>query len=122
MYKVLIALFALGLTDGLYADGFEMKGIINNIDDNAKTISVNNVTIQVMPQTHIKLDDCGIFGMDVDGRFVDLKKFVDLKVGSFVEVEAWPNSSVNSNAANSSNNISYVASEIEQKCVSNKAY
>lgn len=114
MNKVLAILFAIGLISGLQADGFEIKGIINNIDNNAKTISVNNITIQVMPQTHIKLDDCGIFGMDVDG------KFSDLAVGSFVEVEAWPNSAVNGVAPNAT--TSYIASEIEQKCVSNRAY
>lgn len=114
MKKALVLLLTIGFTCGLYADGFEIKGIINNIDQNAKTIVVNNITVQVMPQTHIKLDDCGIFGMDLNG------KFVDLAVGSFVEIEAWPNSAVNGAPQNAS--VSYIASEIEQKCVSNRAY
>ena len=114
MKKILATLFAIGLVSGLQADGFEIKGIIGNIDNGAKTISVNNVVIQVMPQTHIKLDDCGIFGMDVNG------KFTDLAVGSFVEVEAWPNSALN--GANANVPSGYIASEIEQKCVNNRAY
>ncbi|RDU57859.1 DUF5666 domain-containing protein [Helicobacter sp. MIT 99-5507] len=111
MNKILAMLFTIGFISGLQADGFEIKGIIGNIDNSAKIISVNNINVQVMPQTHIKLDDCGIFGMDIDG------KFSDLAVGSFVEVEAWPNSAVNSGTG-----ASYIASEIEQKCVSNRAY
>lgn len=112
MKKVLMSIFAAGLISGLSADGFEIEGIISNIDQNAKTILVNDFVVQVMPQTQIKLDDCGIFGTDKSG------KFVDLAVGSFVEIEAWPSSSVD--GANTK--ASYIASEIEQKCVSNKAY
>lgn len=114
MKKVLSILFTIGFISGLCADGFEVKGIINSIDQNAKTIVVNNIGIQIMPQTHIKLDDCGIFGTDIDG------KFSDLSVGSFVEVEAWPNSAVGNGVQNTS--VSYIASEVEQKCVSNRAY
>lgn len=113
MKKLLVVLFVIGFTSGLCADGFEVKGIINHIDDNAKTISVNNVVFKIMPKTHIKLDDCGIFGTDLDG------KFSDLEVGSFVEVEAWPISAV---GGVSQNDATYIASEVEQKCVSNRAY
>lgn len=110
---MIASMFIIG---GLNADGFDIKGIINNIDNDAKTITVNNIIIKVMPQTHIKLDDCGIFGMDMNG------KFVDLTMGSFVEVEAWPNQAVQNQANTSSNAASYIASEIELKCVKNKAY
>lgn len=117
MKKILASLFFIGLISGLQADGFEIKGIIGGIDNNAKTILVNNTNIQVMPQTHIKLDDCGIFGMDVNG------KFSDLAIGSFVEIEAWPNSAVNGVVPNTTNAAAvYIASEIEQKCVNNRAY
>lgn len=110
--KKLFILFVLGL--GLVcADDLEFKGVINKIDAAAKTILVNNVVIQVLPQTHIKLDDCGIFGIDIDG------KFSDLEIGAFVEVEAWPSSVVNDAA---STQASYIASEIEQKCIRNRAY
>ncbi|RAX54623.1 hypothetical protein CCY99_02345 [Helicobacter sp. 16-1353] len=112
-----IAVIASLFLSSLSADGFEIKGIINSIDNNTKTITVNNIVVQVLPQTHIKLDDCGIFGMDMNG------KFVDLAMGSFVEIEAWPNQAVQ-NQVNATTNpaVGYVASEIELKCVSNRAY
>lgn len=99
----LLALFSLSTAN---ADGIEIKGIINAVDNNAKTITVNNTLLQVMPQTKIELDGCGIFGTDKVG------KFVDLSVGSFVEIDAFPNQ----------NGAPLIASDIELKCVSNRAY
>lgn len=118
MKKILTsAIIALSVGFGsLYADGYEIKGIIGNIDNNAKTISVNGMLIQVMPQTRIELDDCGIFGMDMNG------KFTDLAVGSFVEVEAWPNQVVQNQIDTGNTTANYIASEITLECVSTKAY
>lgn len=120
MRKVLLsAIVALAaLTSTLSADGYEINGVIGGIDNNAKTITVNGIIIQVLPQTRIELDDCGIFGMDLNG------KFVDLAIGSFVEVEAWPNQVVQNqtNVSVPNTQASYIASEITLECVSTRAY
>lgn len=68
-----------------------------------------------MPQTVIELDDCGMFGQDIYG------KFVDLKVNSFVDVDLVLNNyqfDPNQPPAN----LSYIAEKIELKCNRNSAY
>lgn len=112
--KIFKIMILMGLMTNLNADEMEVKGVITTIDNNAKTILVNNFLIQVMPQTQIKLDDCGIFGTDKIG------KFVDLTIGSLVEVEVFPKYAIQDQTIASNSN--YIASEIELKCTKNKAY
>ena len=115
---------ALGLVlciSGLFAGGMDLNGLITAIDNQNKTITINGVLVQVLPQTKIKLDDCGIFGTDLAGKFVDLKQ------GSFVEAEVFPNmSSVAGQYATQNAGATgapvYIAEEIELKCTRNRAY
>ncbi len=112
MRKIILMLF-FGCFGLLFADGMEMQGLIANIDNDNKTITINNTPIQILPQTKIKLDDCGIFGTDIYG------KFVDLTLNSFAEVELFPNTAF---AAGQTAAPAYIAKEVEIKCSSNRAY
>lgn len=120
--KKIAILVAILLSSGVaFADGIELKGLITGIDNDKKTISINGTLIQVLPQTEITLDDCGIFGTDVRG------KFVDLKLNSFVEAEVFANmlnvaGEYATADAGKSGAPAYIAEEIELKCVSNSAY
>lgn len=121
MKKIIASVFLMMCVGILNASDIEFKGIITSVDNAKKTISVNNTLIQILPQTKVKLDDCGIFGTDLIG------KFSDLKVNSFVEVDAFPNNAamVGSYAtqdAGKSGAPLYIAEEVELKCVKNSAY
>ena len=118
--KKIILCALLGIS-GLMAGGMDLDGIITAIDDKNKTITINGYLVQILPQTKIELDNCGVFGMDIAG------KFVDLKVGSFVEAEVFPNMSsvvgqyATQNAGTAGAPV-YIAEEIELKCTRNRAY
>lgn len=120
MKKTLIALFVLFTI--VFADDMEIKGLITNIDDTNKTIAINGTTIKILPQTKIKLDDCGIFGTDLAG------KFIDLKLNSFVEAEVFPNMSNIAGGQYATHDAGqvgapiYIAEEVELKCTRNSAY
>lgn len=120
MKRMLIALSVL--LSIVIADDMELKGLITNVDDANKTIAINGTTIKILPQTKIKLDDCGIFGTDIDG------KFVDLKLNSFVEAEVFPNMSSIAGGqyatpdAGKAGAPIYIAEEVELKCTKNSAY
>lgn len=119
MKKIILAL-SLGIS-AIFADGMDLNGIITDINDTNKTITINGYLVQVLPQTKIELDECGIFGMDLAG------KFVDLTIGSFVEAEVFPNmvsvagQYATANAGTTGAPI-YIAEEIEVKCTRNRAY
>ena len=118
--KKIILCVLVGIS-GLFAGGMDLEGLITGIDDKNKTIAINGVVVQVLPQTRIKLDDCGIFGTDLAGKFVDLKQ------GAFVEAEVFPNmSSVAGQYATPNAGAAgapmYIAEEIELKCTRNRAY
>lgn len=82
--KVLFLSLLLGL-GVLKANDIEINGQITAIDDANKTITLNGTqVIKVFPHTKLKGDNCGLFGSDLRG------KFVDLKVNMFVEVEMLP--------------------------------
>lgn len=99
----------------LFAD-MDVKGLITSIDDSEKSIIVNgNTKIKVLPQTKIKLDDCGLFGNDIYG------KFADLKVNSFVDIDVFVTGN-QTNTMQSNQDIIYIAEEIELKCNKNSAY
>lgn len=98
--------------------GMDVKGLITSIDHSKKTITINNnITIQVLPQTEIKLDDCGMFGNDIYG------KFTDLKVNSFVDVDVFMmGNQMSASPQNQADSLSYIAEEIELQCHRNRAY
>ena len=116
-----LALCALLCASGLFAGGMDLDGLITGIDNQNKTITINGVLVQVLPKTKIKLDDCGIFGTDLAGKFVDLKQ------GAFVEAEVFPNMAsvagqyATQNAGTAGAPV-YIAEEIELKCTRNRAY
>lgn len=83
--------------------GSDIKGIIQAIDDNQKTITVNGSIIKVMPYTKIEQDACSM-GWDT------LKKFADLKTGDLVDVDLIYNDN------------KLIAEDIEIKCKKNRAY
>lgn len=119
MKKIVLAL-SLGF-GAIFADGMDLNGILTDVNDANKTVTINGYLVQVLPQTEIKLDECGIFGMDLSG------KFVDLKVGSFVEAEVFPNvasvaGQYATQNAGSAGAPLYIAEEIEVKCTRNRAY
>lgn len=99
MKKVVLGSILLGT--GLFAS--DITGIIQKIDNDRKTITINGNAIAVMPHTKIEQDSCGI-GWDSD------KKFIDLKVGDLVEVDLMHG------------NKELVAEDIEIKCIKNRAY
>lgn len=100
MKKILLGTSFIGLSLLLGAD---IKGVIQNIDQNQKTIVVNGTTIGVMPYTKIEQDSCGM-GWDTP------RKFSDLKVGDFVDVDIMYNGNMP------------VAEDIEIQCMQNRAY
>lgn len=83
--------------------GSDIKGIIQAIDHNQKTITVNGMVIGVMPYTKIEQDACPM-GWDTP------KKFADLKQGDLVDVDLIYN------------NNKPIAEDIEIKCMQNRAY
>lgn len=122
MKKMALCL-ALGglLASELMAGGMDLNGIITGVDDTNKTITINGFVVQILPQTKVKLDDCGIFGTDLNGKFVDLKQ------GSFVEAEVFPNMSsvagqYATQNAGTAGAPTYIAEEVELKCTRNRAY
>lgn len=99
MKKILILFTLVGLNFVLA----DIKGIIQSIDSDKKTITINGTVIGIMPYTKIEQDSCGM-GWDTP------KKFVDLKQGDFVDIDLIYN-----------NNMP-IAEEIEIKCMKNRAY
>ena len=96
-----LVLGALLLSSGAFAS--DITGIIQKIDNSAKTITLNGNAIKVMPYTKIEQDACGI-GWD------SAKKFADLKEGDLVEVDLMHGDK------------GLVAEDIEIKCMKNRAY
>lgn len=83
-------LFASALLTGsmLFADSVKLQGTIAEVYDNNKTLLIDSIyggqmTVRILPNTEIDMDNCGIFGMDKHG------KFKDLKVGDFLEVKLY---------------------------------
>lgn len=80
---------ALFLTSSwLFADGYKIYGTISQLYENNKTLIIDSVNgasmaVKVMPNTEIDMDNCGLFGMDKQG------KWKDLKVGEFVEMKLY---------------------------------
>lgn len=84
MKKSILFASALLASSMLFADSLKLEGTIAQIDDNNKILLINPIyggemTIKVLPNTEIEMDDCGILGMDKYGTFKDLR------VGDFLE-------------------------------------
>lgn len=82
--KKSLATLLIAFASSAYADG--IYGTIVDINDPAKTILVETTygerfNMKILPNTEIDMDDCGLFGMDKQGTFKDLK------VGTFLEAE-----------------------------------
>lgn len=116
MIKIFQAiLLFLFLYDFAFGKGFKIKGIIANVDNTSKTIIVDSfygdsVVVQILPNTEIELDKCGVFGMDKYGTFKDLLP------GLFVEMKLYFQ---NSSDEGKTNPIAY---EVEIECHKRKAY
>lgn len=130
--KVVVALSAVLVSSSLYADSW-LKGSVIEVKDEQKTIVVDTiysgpVEVKILPDTKIKLDDCG--------WFKERGKFVDIKVGTFVKVDgnyasyAIPASysasqSAQSQAASSQSAVPQnmaIATKVKVKCNPTKAY
>lgn len=97
MKAILIFLFCIGIA---FAG---QEGVIEAINMEDKTITVNGTIIKVLPNTKIEEDSCWL-PWDVS------KKLVDLKIGDIIELD-----------------LIYLngmptATKIEIECVRNKAY
>lgn len=115
MKKNILAIGVLLASLTLFADSVKLEGTIAQIYDNNKTLLIDSIyggqmSIKVLPNTKIEMDDCGIFGTDKDGTFKDLK------VGDFLE------SKISYGVATTPNTQAIpVAREIEIQCYK-KAY
>ncbi|AJC86938.1 hypothetical protein [Campylobacter sp. RM16704] len=104
----------LSLSSFAYADG--IYGTIVDINDGEKTILIDTtygqkMNIKILPNTEIDMDDCGIFGMDKQGTFKDLK------IGTFIEAEifhGYTQTTPNPQVPNQTQNIT--AKEIKIDC------
>lgn len=95
-----VAMMGLSVSAVMASD---ITGLIGNVDNTQKTITVNGNVIKVMPYTKIEQDACGA-GWDIP------KQFADLKNGLLVEVDV-----------EYQNNV-LIAEDIEIKCQQNRAY
>lgn len=83
MKRRIATLFAV-LASAAYAEG--IHGTVVDINDTAKTVLLETMNgerlnMKILPNTEIDMDDCGLFGMDKQGTFKDLK------IGTFLEAE-----------------------------------
>lgn len=99
-----------------WGDSFKLEGTIASVDNTNKTITVDSIygdsiVVQVLPNTEIELDDCGVFGMGKYGTFKNLLP------GTFVEIKLYFQNFNNGNER--ANPIAY---EIEIECYKKRAY
>lgn len=114
MRKILIGFISLCLGMSVFGDSFKLEGIIASID-NEKTIIIDSVygdsvVVQVLPNTEIELDNCGVFGISKYGTFKNLS------LGAFVEVKLYFQNAANGERTNP------IAYEIEVECYKKRAY
>lgn len=120
--KVVVALSAVLVSSSLYADSW-LKGSVIEVKDEQKTIVVDtiysgSIEVKILPDTKIKLDDCG--------WFKERGRFVDIKVGTFVKVDgnyasyAIPAAQSSSQSAVPQNMA--IATKVKVKCNPTKAY
>lgn len=113
IFKLGLAFLCLGVL--AFGKGFKLEGVIKSIDNANKTITVDSIygdsiVVQVLPNTEIELDHCGIFGIGKYGTFKNLTE------GSFVEVK------LHFQNPNNGDNPKPIAREIEIECHRKPAY
>ena len=99
MRKILIGFISLCLGMSVFGDSFKLEGIIASIDNEKKTIIIDSVygdsvVVQVLPNTEIELDNCGVFGISKYGTFKNLS------LGAFVEVKLYFQNAANGERTN----------------------
>ncbi|AKJ54171.1 hypothetical protein CD56_07615 [Campylobacter lari] len=75
-----------------FAFAYKVQGILKNTTTNSLSIQTsfdNNLIITVLPQTHIDIYSCGIFGSNKKQANVQ-----DLKKGSLVKIKGNKNRSI----------------------------
>ncbi|HEC1773371.1 TPA: hypothetical protein R1721_000915 [Campylobacter lari] len=75
-----------------FAFAYKVQGILKNTTTNSLSIQTsfnNNLIITVLPQTHIDIYSCGIFGSNKKQANVQ-----DLKKGSLVKIKGNKNGSI----------------------------
>ncbi|WP_257927839.1 hypothetical protein [Campylobacter lari] len=75
-----------------FAFAYKVQGILKNTTTNSLSIQIsfnNNLIITVLPQTHIDIYSCGIFGSNKKQANVQ-----DLKKGSLVKIKGNKNGSI----------------------------
>lgn len=116
MQRIFIGFVLLCLGTALaFGDSFKLEGVIAKIDNDKKTIVVDSVygdsvLVQVLPNTEIELDNCGVFGISKYGTFKNLSP------GAFVEIKLYFQNSANGESTNP------IAYEIEVECYKKRAY
>lgn len=95
-----------------FAKYFKLEGVIVNANNESKIIEVDSIygerlSVKVMPNTEIDMDNCGPFGSDKYGTFKDLTKdiFVEIKIYHLLDNRDLP-----------------IAKEIEIDCKKPRAY
>lgn len=91
--KMIVALGALVTAASLYADSW-LQGSVIQVDEAQKvvvidTIHSGQVAVKILPNTRVKLDDCGWFGLADSWIFTESGNFWDIKVGRYVEVDGY---------------------------------
>lgn len=120
--KKLLTLALLGgaLCSVLAAD-WDIYGKIVAVDDKNKTVTLEGTggvaVVQILPYTELKGDNCGQWGNDVYGTFVDLS------VGKIVEMEVYPVGMVPPQGQQAApmqgvaKEAQFIAKEVEWKCL-----
>lgn|GEM_PF-2548673 len=114
IFRIVLIFFCLNIL--AWGDSFKLEGIIASVDNVKKTITVDSIygdtiVVQILPNTEIELDDCGMFGMSKYGTFKNLLP------GTFVEIKLY--FPALNNGGERANPIAY---EIEIECYKKRAY
>lgn len=112
--QIVVALATVLAGVSLYADSW-LQGSVMQVKENEKvviidTIHSGQVGVKILPNTKIELDDCGWFGLADSWIFSDYGNFWDLKVGRYIEVDAYYPAGVMPQNAN------VTATKVEVKC------
>ena len=118
--KTKTTLASLLLSSSLFADSW-LQGTVLEVRDAEKSVVIETnysgpMLVKILPSTRIELDDCGWFG--TDNIFED-GTFKDLKVGRYLEIDAYyPNYSnvPHASPATPNANAVPVATKVEVHC------
>ncbi|WP_245892632.1 hypothetical protein [Helicobacter valdiviensis] len=114
MKTFIFVLTFLVLSNLAIAKHFKLEGVIVGSNNEEKTIEVDSLygerlSIKILPNTEIDMDNCGPFGSDKYGTFKDLKK------DTYVEIKVYYPQGMQGD-------VLPVAKEIEIECHKPKAY